>query len=570
MRLLEFFDLINEEALIEARIDFLRDKFEEPLQVLGKKDPASARLPNVFNFLAQNDPSKNKQFLQWMINLVIRGLMKIEDAPKAKDYLAVFVKFKNKIPGPQRDINKYKSLPDLFQIVEPMMELTTQGEVNRELEAQMHSEENIDLVYNSPTMKVVIPKNKGASCYFGQNTQWCTAASQSNNMFDYYTKRGPLYIVLIKKENKRFQFHFETHSFMDETDRSVALIDIYTKYPEIRKVFGKKLDMIVAQENPDRIHDWTQDDEVASHAIRHQPKVIHNFDIHSSNMVMSAIGNDLKLADDLGVTELDEEVNIADNYRENGGMTPELLLTILKGLSGYNIEVHGYHPNEQAFIARHYATRAEFVENELGEESQYINRIMIGEETYEVHDISDDAPEQALDALTPQERVKIGTHILDKYKKDLYDPDDYDPSDSRDILRMVRETDDEEDFRSTFSSAAYRGVEMGEEESMFDDFIGYIENLEPEVDDYFEEAGISAFIKLGKSSDKPIDIMVAEEGMINIASQILNDENEDLDESWEEILTYPDYQVPYSGYEGFDSQAAAETIKDDFYELFKE
>ena len=110
MKLLEFLHKIDEKVILEARIDFLRDKFSAKLQEIGKADPMSRSIKNVFNFLADNDPTKNKQFLQWIISLVIRGQMKIEDASKAKDYLAIFAKFKTKLPGDIRKSRKKLNL----------------------------------------------------------------------------------------------------------------------------------------------------------------------------------------------------------------------------------------------------------------------------------------------------------------------------------------------------------------------------------------------------------------------------------------------------------------------------
>ena len=50
-----------------------------------------------------------------------------------------------------------------------------------------------------------------------KNTQWCTAAD-GNNQFNYYNSQGPLYININKADNEKYQFHFESDQFMDETD----------------------------------------------------------------------------------------------------------------------------------------------------------------------------------------------------------------------------------------------------------------------------------------------------------------------------------------------------------------
>jgi len=92
------------------------------------------------------------------------------------------------------------------------------------------------LVYNDTNVKVVIPKTKAASCFFGINTRWCTAA-KTNNMFADYNKKGSLYIVLFKKENTRYQFHYKTNMFMNENDDEINPNELAEKYPILWKIF---------------------------------------------------------------------------------------------------------------------------------------------------------------------------------------------------------------------------------------------------------------------------------------------------------------------------------------------
>jgi hypothetical protein len=71
-----------------------------------------------------------------------------------------------------------------------------------------------------------------ASCFFGRNTRWCTTSRDKNdNMFNAYAKDGPLFVILDKQSNKRWQFHFDLgqsmelrmqqNQFMDEKDHEV-------------------------------------------------------------------------------------------------------------------------------------------------------------------------------------------------------------------------------------------------------------------------------------------------------------------------------------------------------------
>lgn len=80
-------------------------------------------------------------------------------------------------------------------------------------------------VYEDDEWLVVVPKTEEAACYYGKNTQWCTAAD-NNNQFNYYNRDGKIYININKYTNKKFQFHFESKQFMDENDSPITTDDL--------------------------------------------------------------------------------------------------------------------------------------------------------------------------------------------------------------------------------------------------------------------------------------------------------------------------------------------------------
>lgn len=159
-------------------------------------------------------PDKMGKFGKWLLNLYQKGALKNEDLYKAKDYLSTFVKFNAKIN--QKDINKYSSLPELYKTIEPFIsnpeQSTSKSDEVRKIK------EGAQKVYEDAKWLVIVPLTQEASCYYGKGTQWCTAADVSDNMFDYYNEKGNLYINILKGTNTKYQFHFETNSFMDEHD----------------------------------------------------------------------------------------------------------------------------------------------------------------------------------------------------------------------------------------------------------------------------------------------------------------------------------------------------------------
>lgn len=115
----------------------------------------------------------------------------------------------------------------------------------------MHSEENgdytgtederfrKDIMYDNEGWMIVQPSTYDSSRHWGGDTRWCTAAS-SSHFYENYSQKGKLFINIEKATGKKYQFHFETNSFMDADDRSCAdmdfprhLLDEYTRmgYP---------------------------------------------------------------------------------------------------------------------------------------------------------------------------------------------------------------------------------------------------------------------------------------------------------------------------------------------------
>lgn len=101
----------------------------------------------------------------------------------------------------------------------------------------------VEKVYVSDRLAVLVPNSEKASCYLGKGTEWCTAATQIENYFWEYRPDGPLYVILTDKLGK-YQFHFETAQFMDEHDRSIEdsgkLTSLVKNYPELREAFSEK------------------------------------------------------------------------------------------------------------------------------------------------------------------------------------------------------------------------------------------------------------------------------------------------------------------------------------------
>ena len=168
-----------------------------------------------------------------MVESVIKKRFVKEDLTKATEYLKDFDRYKSRLSINQRDINSYDSLSDLYLAIKSF----------RDAEKPITPKDiksGAEKMYEDERWLVVIPHTKEASCLYGANTQWCTAARE-NNAFKEYNENGYLYINIDKKNNCKYQFHFESNQFMDETDDRIKspilstigatdkLVDFYKK-----------------------------------------------------------------------------------------------------------------------------------------------------------------------------------------------------------------------------------------------------------------------------------------------------------------------------------------------------
>jgi hypothetical protein len=181
--------------------------------------------------IEEYDPSPNKQFMSWLLSRYINGgIRRFEDFAKAREFLGKHMQLRQsgyfkRHPDANAafgDIGRFQTLSDLGEFiisVEPEL-AKSNSQKERELEAEMIKDHEVQIIYDDVDWKVVIPLSERAACFYGRNTQWCTAAKDSNQ-FSYYDAEGPLYVILQKATNRRWQFHFETGQFMDENDRSI-------------------------------------------------------------------------------------------------------------------------------------------------------------------------------------------------------------------------------------------------------------------------------------------------------------------------------------------------------------
>jgi hypothetical protein len=212
---------------------------EEPLTV-DQEQKIRDFVDTKIEQIEQVDPSPNKQYVQWMLLRYIDGMFwLLEDvlSGHTSELLRKFHELKQRRQLSPELADIYRIKGDRVDLGNFSMKIdtlynnfkTARGE--KEEEAQL-ARGDAKVVFNNEEMRVVVPENQDAACYYGQGTAWCTSATKGSNYFDHYNKDGPLYIIIPKQpkhDGEKYQLHFESGQYMDEGDSPINLQRLFTK-----------------------------------------------------------------------------------------------------------------------------------------------------------------------------------------------------------------------------------------------------------------------------------------------------------------------------------------------------
>lgn len=172
-----------------------------------------------------------------------------EDSYRITNSLKDYMKYKKVLVSENprlSDLNSLKHYRLLEDIVEGSPEIQKAKEEEEEKRALKLAEKDAERILDNENYLIVSPKTEQASCAYGRGTRWCTAATGSLNYFDRYNRDGPLYIVIEKKTQEKFQFHFQSRQFMNSKDEPLNLNEFFKEHEELRKSLAE-----LAKQNDD-------------------------------------------------------------------------------------------------------------------------------------------------------------------------------------------------------------------------------------------------------------------------------------------------------------------------------
>jgi hypothetical protein len=160
------------------------------------------------------DPTKNKMYVLWLIRQYLNRQFRLEDMTRIRGVLRTYHEVKNRLPLEQRDIGRMT-----YYALEDLVDSFTDADATPVSSSQYSQIPDLKILYDGPYGFLAIPKTMEASCAVGSGTRWCTAAREDNE-FEYYNKKGDLYVWIEKGD--KFQFHFEDGQFMDSRNRPIS------------------------------------------------------------------------------------------------------------------------------------------------------------------------------------------------------------------------------------------------------------------------------------------------------------------------------------------------------------
>jgi len=174
------------------------------------------------------NPKKPGRYTKWILRAWQDKALPREDFYKVTEYLSPLNRFR--FVTKDLDIMKAKTLPDLYELVQDLLERKSQKETMEAIKA-----DGLVCLYNKAPWQVYRVDTWEASKLIGAGTQWCTASKYSDSSFKSYSNNGPL-IVFVKDGGIKYQYNISCGTY-NARDRKIDCTD--ANYKDICGLLGK-------------------------------------------------------------------------------------------------------------------------------------------------------------------------------------------------------------------------------------------------------------------------------------------------------------------------------------------
>lgn len=253
------------DALQKIKTD-LSNRFGEDRESTRPKVPYN--WGEICQRFCQTDPTANSEFAGWIIESYLYGGITFwEDLGKVNDALKKYFWLRqNKRLDKKATDTKYGSFPidetDIYNFCglkgcDPhqtnllvnwqrkykSLGLDTLLKVHESdlsrfanKQAEEIDETDAEKLYDDDDVLVIHPLTKKGAIYYGQGTQWCTAATRSDNLFERYNQNGPLIILLPHRpayKQEKYQLFGAEQQYMNEKDEPVKVTMLVKRFPQL-------------------------------------------------------------------------------------------------------------------------------------------------------------------------------------------------------------------------------------------------------------------------------------------------------------------------------------------------
>jgi hypothetical protein len=239
-------EILQNDAYLSSQIELSNLPTQEQINnlistVINHKDKITKienEMPifnEIFNLIKDN---VDDSFIDKLVNIYLSGNLGVPNSIENKGRFIEAMKINKILKNNNKgfDINKIISLSILEDFITQnqgvLEEIETKKKdkqekksINKQIKEDGEGEPNIEIILDKPNLKVYHPLTEAGAKYYGKHTRWCTA-SQNNNMFSYYNKQGPIYIIIINPNSQnevKFQIHLRTYQIMNSEDSPVTL-----------------------------------------------------------------------------------------------------------------------------------------------------------------------------------------------------------------------------------------------------------------------------------------------------------------------------------------------------------
>ena len=203
---------------------------------------------SVFNRLMEADPDNGLNCF-WLMKQFKNKQFDINDISSVYNTLSIFFENRISLPESKRSLESYtyKDLLNINKRWSNIIDINTDICVNDEY---TKCDPNIKVIYDGKYGRLTVPLTMESSCKLGSGTKWCTAATESTNMFGKYSDSGPLYIWYDNISKKKYQFSFDYENdygikgeFKDSSNSDIntdLLNHFKYEHPILKQLFAQK------------------------------------------------------------------------------------------------------------------------------------------------------------------------------------------------------------------------------------------------------------------------------------------------------------------------------------------